>query len=175
MSLVKYLARGIPVPRENSNYVKKSSMFTSLRLPLLFILSALILVSCGGVSGPKVSRDYLEVFYKDGATEADAQRTLDYLYPLWKSDSVDADAKSILLTKSGDTMNFKMVTNPATLTDADYVKIYQTANEFSKSLYGGAPVNIYLTDPEFKTAKVPKLTQRQTAHPIKTPIAKAGC
>ncbi len=128
-------------------------MSNSLRLPLLLILVTVIATSCTSY-GTRVSKDYLEIYYKDGITDAQADKTLNYLYPLWKSDSINPVRKSIQLTKEGDTIVFHMVADTAKAVQLEDTRIYITANEFSKSIYNNAPVNIVLADNKFKTLRV---------------------
>jgi hypothetical protein len=116
---------------------------------ILAIFIAAGLVACTNY-GKKVSQDYLEVYYKDGATKEEAQKTLDFLYPLWKEADGKTDKKSIQLTKSGDTINFRMVVDKAKLAQVDDETFYTMSNLFSDTLYNGAPVNMVFSDNSFK-------------------------
>jgi hypothetical protein len=121
-----------------------------------FIIAAAALLSLAGCSnyGKKVSHDYLEVYYTDGMSEQDAQKTLDYVYPLWKDESGKTIKKSIQLTKgTGDTINFRMVVNKeksGSISDDTFIAM---SNEFSTKLFNGAPVNLVLTDDRFKAIR----------------------
>lgn len=120
-----------------------------------FILAIFItagLLACSNY-GKKVSKDYLEVYYKDGATKEDAQKTLDLLYPLWKSTEGKSASKSIQLTKTGDTINFRMVIDKDKLSQIEDETFYTMSQLFSDSLFSGKPVNMVLTDNKLKAIR----------------------
>lgn len=107
------------------------------------------LLSCTNY-GKKVSQDYLEVYYKDNVSKEEAQKTLDFLYPIWKNDEGKTDTKSVQLTKSGDTISFRMVVDKDKLGKVEDESFYMMGNLFSDSLFDGKPVNMVLTDNSFK-------------------------
>jgi hypothetical protein len=120
-----------------------------------FILAFFIaagLMSCSNY-GKKVSQDYLEVYYKDGVSKEEAQKTLDFLYPIWKNAEGKTDTKSVQLTKSGDTISFRMVVDKDKLDKVQDETFYIMGNLFSDSLFKGTPVNMVLTDNSFKTIR----------------------
>ena len=116
---------------------------------LFAIAIATSLLACTNY-GKKVSKDYLEVYYKDGATEQEAQKTLDFLYPLWKDESGKTETKSVQLTKSGDTVNFRVVVDEKKLKEMGDATFYAMGTLFSDSLFNGAPVNMVFSDNSFK-------------------------
>jgi hypothetical protein len=117
---------------------------------ILSLLTIVVLASCTNY-GKKVSQDYLEVYYKDGITKEQAQKTLDFIYPVWKDKSGKTATKSIQLTKgNGDTINFHMVIDKSKLKDVTDETFYNMGNVFSDSLFNKAPVNIILADDHFK-------------------------
>ena len=75
---------------------------------ILSLLTAIVLTACSN-HGEKVTKDYLDVYYKDGITKEQAQKALDYFLPKWKDEGEKTKPKSIQLTKNGDTINFRMV------------------------------------------------------------------
>jgi len=119
---------------------------------ILAISIAACLTACTNY-GDKVSKDYLEVYYKGGATKEEAQKMLDYLYPQWKADSGKTDKKSVQLTKTGDTINFRMVVNKEKLAAMNDETFYAMSNLFSEKLFNGKPVNMVFTDDGFKEIK----------------------
>jgi hypothetical protein len=119
---------------------------------ILALCIAVGLTACTNY-GDKVSKDYLEVYYKDGATKEEAQKTLDYLYPQWKSDGPKTDKKSVQLTKKGDTICFRMVVDKDKLKDIDDETFYAMSNLFSEKLFDGKAVNMVFTDNGFKEIK----------------------
>ena len=130
---------------------------------MIVLLFAAGLAACSNY-GKKVSQDYLEVYYKEGITKEQAQKTLDFLYPLWKEKSGKTNTKSIQLTKAGgDTINFRMVVNKDKLKGMDDETFYSMANVFSDSIFNGAPVNIVFADEKFKPIR--SLTFKKTVAP----------
>ncbi len=123
--------------------------------PYLFvaIAAACFFTACTNY-GKKVSHDYLEVYYKEGITKEQAQRTVDYLYPVWMDEGEKTRKKSIQLTKSGDSINFRMVTDQEKLARIENDDIfYSMAQNLSDSIFNGAPVNLDLTDKKFNTVR----------------------
>jgi hypothetical protein len=119
---------------------------------ILILTTALFLASCTN-HGDKVSKDYLEVFYKDGITKEQAEKALDYFYPLWKEKTGETKKKSMQFTKEGDTIHFRMVSNMEVMDKMDEGVFYDTGNEISENIFNGAPVNVVLTDNKFKTIR----------------------
>ncbi|HSU28665.1 MAG TPA: hypothetical protein VLJ68_09810 [Chitinophagaceae bacterium] len=120
---------------------------------VLAIVTMCLVSSCTNY-GKKVSHDYLEVYYKEGITKEQAQRTVDYLYPVWMDEGAKTRKKSIQLTKSGDSINFRMVTDQEKLAKIESNDIfYSMAQNLSDSIFNGAPVNLDLTDKQFKTVR----------------------
>jgi hypothetical protein len=118
-----------------------------------FILSLLIAFSLTACTdyGSKVKKDYLEVYYKDGISKELAQRTLDFLYPVWKNKSGTTEKKSIQLSKgNGDTINFRAVIDEKKAKEMGDDVFYDMANVFSDSIFNGVPVNIIFSTNEFK-------------------------
>jgi hypothetical protein len=137
-------------------------------LVLAFFIAA-GLMACTNY-GKKVSQDYLEVYYKDGATKEEAQKTVDLLYPLWKSEDGKTEKKSIQLTKSGDTINFRMVVDEKKLAQAGDETFHSMSDLFSDSLFSGAPVNIVFTDNSFKTIRTLVYKKASLADEYGTPV-----
>jgi len=113
----------------------------------LSALLALGLFACSNY-GDKVSKENLEVYYKDGATKEEAQKTLDKLY-----NKEDKEKKSLQLSKSGDTINFKMVIDEKKMKDLSDDDIFLMSHYLSDTVYNGAPVNIIFADNKFVTIR----------------------
>jgi 20S proteasome alpha/beta subunit len=118
---------------------------------LAICLVTLTLAACTNY-GKKVKKDFLEVYYKGGVSKEEAQKTADFLMPYWREGAKTSD-KSIQLTRSGDTVAFRMVTDEKKLTEVDDNTLYTMANVFSDSLFNNKPVNIELTNNRFKTLR----------------------
>jgi hypothetical protein len=119
---------------------------------ILILTVAFFLSSCTN-HGDKVSKDYLEVYYKDGITKEQAEKALDYFYPLWKDKGEETKKKSMQFTKEGDTIHFRMVSNMEVMDKMDEGVFFDTGNEISDNIFNGAPVNVVLTDNKFKTIR----------------------
>ena len=128
---------------------------------ILTLLVAISLAACTNF-GPKVKKDYLEVYYKEGISKDLAQKTLDFIYPLWKNKSGTTDKKSIQLAKGeADTINFSAVIDEKKVKEMGDDVFYSMANVFSDSIYNGAPVNIIFTTDQFKPLR--KLVYKKQA------------
>ena len=114
------------------------------------IIGLLLLASCSNNYGTKVSKEYLEVFYKEGISKEMAEKTLDYLLPEWRDDGEKTKTKSVQLSKNGDTIVFKAVSVMEVMNKMDETVFYNMGSELSAKLYNNAPVNVVLTDEKFK-------------------------
>lgn len=119
---------------------------------LTLMLAALILFTSCTNYGKKAKSGNIEVYYKDGATKEQAQKTADlFLQALQASDPNDKATKSFQLTKPGDTLLMKMVVgDKARMTAAGDDAFYAMVGLISDSVYNGKPVNISFTDNKFK-------------------------
>ncbi len=124
---------------------------SSKQLLILSFVLAIVLMACTDY-GKKVKHGHIEVYYKDGITEEVAQKTADLFFKIDKEQNNDTiGTKSIQLIKNSDTVLFRMVADKKKLeklTDEPFIAL---ANVFSDSLYKMAPVNVELTDENFKT------------------------
>ena len=93
------------------------------------ILLALIVIAGCGNFGKKVSKDYLEIYYKDGITKEQAEKALEYFYPKWQDKGEETKRKSIQLAKNGDTINFRMVSNMDVMDKMDDVVFYTAVEQ----------------------------------------------
>jgi hypothetical protein len=127
---------------------------------LLFIaLAALVLTACTNY-GNKVSKDYLEIFYKEGIPKEKAEDLLTFLYPAWKAPGETVTPKkSVQLTKAGDSIYFRMVVDKEKLKDVSDEVLYLLGNVLSDSIFDKAPVNVQLTNNQFKTIRTLYYTQ----------------
>jgi hypothetical protein len=120
----------------------------------IFVLFALVMLfsSCNNY-GDKVSKEHIEVYYKDGITKDMAQKTADLLYQADTSANKTKEPKSMQLRKKADTILFRMVINQEKAASLDDDAFYSLANYLSDSLYNHSPVNVELTDNKFKTIR----------------------
>jgi hypothetical protein len=124
------------------------------QLLLIFIASVFSITSCNNF-GDKVNVEGTkgEVYFKDGASQADARKLGDFL----KSDGFFSDqrAASVQITKDGDNYLVRFVYNK------DYYEKHPELDDFfknygarmSQELFEEKKVDIMLTDKYFKTFK----------------------
>ena len=122
---------------------------------LLLLLPLIFIASCAGNYGKKVKHGHVEVFYKDGITEAQAQKTADLLY---EADVLvnnnTSSRKSIQLSKANDTFYFRMVVDKKKLPMIKDDTFYTMGSVISDSIFNGSPVNVDLTNDRFKSIRV---------------------
>lgn len=119
--------------------------------PLLAL--TLLLTSCSDY-GKKVSSANIEVYYKDGISKEQAEKTAKLFdMALHSSNPNDKSTKSFQLTKPGDTVLLKMVANKEKLASVQDISMYAISTLVSDSIFGGGPVNLTLTDNKFKGFK----------------------
>ena len=117
------------------------------------IILSLLLAACTASTKPNVKKEYLQVFYEEGIPLSTAQKTLDFIYPLWRNEGDSTKDKTILLTRSGDTVNFHMVIAPDRLETVTPQTTGSFIQLMSDTLFGDAPVNIILCDDHFTEQK----------------------
>lgn len=121
-----------------------------MRIILFAVLAFSVLTGCSNY-GKKVKSDHIEVFYKDGVTESQAQQAADMLNRLDNPEGEkNAVRKSFQLTGSGDTIICKMVVNAEKASDIPDRSFLIIGNKISDSAFNGKPVNMVLTDDKFK-------------------------
>ncbi|MBK6936441.1 MAG: hypothetical protein IPH18_05820 [Chitinophagaceae bacterium] len=122
---------------------------------LALLLSALIIFTSCTNYGKKAKSGNIEVYYKDGVTKEEAQKTADlFLQALQSSNPDDKTTKSFQLSKTGDTALLKMVVaDKEKMNAVGDVAFYAIAGLVSDSIYNGKPVNISLTNNKFKPFK----------------------
>ena len=116
---------------------------------LLFIISTVTIASCSNY-GDKVSKDFVEIYYKDNITKEQAEKTLEILYPGWNQSGTK---KSVQLVKKADTVYFRMVIDEEKakgIADETYLLL---GTGLSISVFNNEPVNVELTDNRFNTLR----------------------
>lgn len=125
----------------------------------LLMIVAIGLTSCENY-GNKVSKDFVEVYYRDSITKEQAQQTLELLHPSWND---SGNQKSVQLAKAGDTVYFRMVIDEVKAKDVKDQTYLSMANEISNSIFKGTPVNVDLTTNSFKTIRTLNFKKMETA------------
>jgi hypothetical protein len=122
---------------------------------IILLLPVILLAGCSGNYGKKVKHGHVEVFYKDGISEPQAQRTADLLY---EADVLvnnnTSSRKSIQLTKQNDTFYFRMVVDEKKLPLVKDETFLTMGSVLSDSIFNGSPVNVDLTNDRFKSIRV---------------------
>ncbi|MEO5946997.1 MAG: hypothetical protein ABIP79_09285 [Chitinophagaceae bacterium] len=116
---------------------------------ILFLLAAITLTSCTNY-GKKVKSSNIEVYYNDGITEDQAQKTADYIYKLDTDPETKDNKKSFQLNKDGDTINCKMVVNEEKFKDIPVSSFEAIGGLISANVFDGKPVNMILSTNKFK-------------------------
>lgn len=119
----------------------------------ILLLLLPLLAACSNY-GPKVSSSNIEVYYKDGISKEQAEKTAGLFDRLLKdSNPGDNGKKSFQLGKSGDTILLKMVADATKLKEVGDDAFYAIGTLVSDSIFSGAVVNLTLTDNTFKGFK----------------------
>lgn len=122
-----------------------------MKIPnILSSLALAMIISSYTNYGEKVSKDFVEVYYKDNVTKEQAQQTLDLLHPSWNE---AGNKKSVQLTKPGDTVYFRMVINEEKAKDVKDESYLLLASGISTSIFKGMPVNVDLANNNFETIR----------------------
>lgn len=113
---------------------------------LLPLLALLVLAACTNY-GKKVKNGDIEVFYKEGIDQSQAQKTADFLASQIKeSGAKSTGRKSFQLSKPGDTVLLKMVADKEKALQMGDDVFYLIAQQISENAFNGAPVNMQLTN-----------------------------
>ena len=106
--------------------------------------------------GEQLSINGGELFYKDSVEKSEAKRLGEYLKA---NKFYDGTPKSAQLAKSGKTYQFRIVVKTGLENDADVVKNMKLfAGQISEDVFKGAPVEIHLCDPKFRTLRTVIMT-----------------
>ncbi len=133
-------------------YAKKMMTSSITRAAFSTVLLC-ILFACTPGKEPNVQKEYLQIFYKDGVTQPTAQKMLEFLYPLWRNDGAATPAKTVQLTKTGDTVNFRMVMAAEKVSTVTPENLGSFIQLMSDSVFNGSPVNVVLCDDHFREHK----------------------
>jgi len=120
----------------------------------LIVLSLFVIVGLTGCTdyGKKVNHGHVEVYYKEGISKEDAQKTADLFYRMDANNS-GGIKKSLQLVKDKDSICFRMVVNEKKLASVPDDAFNALANILSDSVFNSNPVNVDLTDDHFKTIR----------------------
>lgn len=122
----------------------------------LLCIAMLTALGCGSLLGtgygPKVESGSVEVFYVDGATQAEATSLAAYLN---KDLQAGVSKRSVQLKKSGDTYQLRVVIQTALQNDDKTKTAMQILGSgVSQEVLKGAPVEVHICDEKLKTISV---------------------
>jgi hypothetical protein len=120
----------------------------------LFIVPAALLFVLSGCTnyGQEKIYDGTELYHTDKVTDAEADVLGNYLV---KEKFADGKAKTVQLTKSGNTYQFRMVVKEGIDKDTSYAKTAKfLATMLSAQAFNGSPVEVHLCDDHLATLKV---------------------
>lgn len=115
----------------------------------LVLLSIVLFTSCTNY-GKKVKKGTVEIYYKEGIEESQANRTAALIFEI---DSANKETRSMQLEAGKDTILFRMVANKEKLAGVPDVAFQVIGTMISDSAFKGKPVVVELTDDLFKTFK----------------------
>ena len=123
---------------------------------LLYLILALLCVSsigCGPNFGEKLVIRETEIYYKDGATKADAQRLGELLEKLT---FIDGNRKSVQLLKRDDVWEFRMAVGKGGNSEEtrQYMKLY--CLELSGGCFDGETVEVHICNQKLESKSVVK-------------------
>lgn len=117
------------------------------------LLLAVVLASCTNY-GKKTKSGPVEVYYKDGIEEKEAQATADFLAMIDKTQNGNTtEKKSFQLCKKDGEVCLRMVAIKEKLAGISDTAFLAISNMVSEEVFKGNPVNIELTNNKFETFK----------------------
>jgi len=119
---------------------------------ILSLLAVLMLAACTNY-GKKVKEGHIEVYYKEGITQQEAEKTAKALYDADSKAGNDPARKSFQLSREGDTVLLRMVVDQSRAKDMGDENFSPIALMISENAFNGKPVNMELTDTKFKTIR----------------------
>ncbi len=115
----------------------------------LFIVS--FIISCANY-GKEKTFNGVQLFYTSSISEAEADSLGNFLI---QSEFADGSEKTVQLTKSGNTYEFRMVVKKGIETDNEFAKIFkQFASDLSEYVFNGAQVDLHGCDDNLETLRV---------------------
>jgi hypothetical protein len=115
------------------------------------LLPSMILLGCSG-HGTMLKFNGGELYYTSAVSKEQADKLGNFLV---KGKFFDGNRKTVQLTKSGDTYQFRMVLKKdVDLNDRVINPLKQLAQELSRDIFDSSPVEIHLCDEHLKTIRV---------------------
>ena len=131
----------------------KPPTFVKTFLYLLLTLICVSNIGCGGPDfGDKIDANKTDIFYKDGATKADAERLRAQLEEMG---FIDGKRKSVQLRKRGDVWEFRMATSKVAQDEKTQNPLKPYCLELS-SAFDGDEVEVHLCNQKLETKSIIK-------------------
>lgn len=123
-----------------------------MKLLLMFTMLSTLIYSCSSGYGKEKKFNGVQLFYTSKVTEAQADKLGNYLI---SGGFANGEKKTVQITKTGNTYEFRMVVKKGIEKDEEYTKLFKSyARELSQNVFNGERVEIHLCDDKLKTLKV---------------------
>jgi hypothetical protein len=119
---------------------------------IILLLALFTLGSCTNY-GKKVKKDNIEVYYKEGITSDEAEKTAALIESEDKKAGNKSSRKSFQLLRSGDTVTLRMVVDVERAKGMGDETFNAIASLVSETSFNSKPVKMELTDAKFKTIR----------------------
>jgi len=117
----------------------------------LLALCFTLLIGCN-TNGKEKTFNGVQLFYTSVITEAEADRLGAFLID---SEYADGEFKTVQITKTGNTYEFRMVVKKGIENDQEYTQIFkQFAADISKNVFDSAQVDLHACDKYLNTLQV---------------------
>ena len=136
------------------NSFLKEAELLGYRLSTAMIATALLVTvsACMQNWGTRLEFNGGELYYTSSVTLEEATRLGEYMV---ESGFYDGNEKTVQLTKTGATYEFRMVIMEGLDEDQEYIFIAgMYALELSRKVFDGSPVDIHLCDVQLETLRV---------------------
>jgi len=123
-----------------------------MKLLLMFTMLSTLIYSCSSGYGKEKKFNGVQLFYTSKVTEAQADKLGNYLI---SGGFANGEKKTVQITKTGNTYEFRMVVKKGIEKDEEYTKLFKSyAWELSQFVFNGVRLEIHLCDDKLKTLKV---------------------
>lgn len=124
-----------------------------MKKTILFLLTIFTLAACSNY-GKKAKSGHIEMYYRQGITEAEAIKAASVLEKIDKEENNNSTTRrSFQLLREGDTATLRMVVDEKRAKDMPDDNFLAVADVVSEEVFSGKPVNMDLTTDRFKTIR----------------------
>lgn len=123
-----------------------------IRSFLMFAMLSTLIYSCSSGFGKEKKFNGVQLFYTSKITEAQADKLGNYLVT---GGFADGEYKTVQITKTGNTFEFRMIVKEGIEKDVEYIEVFKSfARELSQNVFNGEQVDIHLCNDKLKTLRV---------------------